>query len=112
MNVSKVLNKFTIQEAVDLVVDSYRNVSSNAAYTAEERREGARELLSELAKDYRNNKNQIFAIIEQTITEVLPERLRSTIGRFAEIAKFAEGDTPRFSVSNGKIVAYTVALGK
>lgn len=111
MNVDKILNKFTMQEAVDLVVDSYRNVSTNPNYTAEERREGARELLSELSKDYRKNKEQIFAIIEQTITEVLPERLHNTIGRFAEITKFAEGDTPRFSVSNGKITAYTVSLG-
>ena len=36
----KILNKFTMQEAVDLVVDSYRNVSTNPNYTAEERRKG------------------------------------------------------------------------
>lgn len=108
---NKVLNKYTLDEATDLVVDSYRNVSSNKDYTAQERREGARLLLAELAKDYRNNKNQIFAIIEKVLTEVLPERLESTIGRFAEIEQFAEGDTPRFAVRNGKITAFTVALG-
>lgn len=107
----KVLNQYTIDEAVSLVVDGYRNVSSHKDYTAQERIEGSRLLLAELAKDYRNNKNQIFAIIERTITEVLPERLRETIGRFADIEQFAEGDTPRFNVKSGKITAYSVALG-
>lgn len=107
----KILGKFTIQEAVGLVADSYRGTSSKAEYSAEERAEGAKKLLSELAKDYRANKNQIFAIIEQSLTEILPERLEATIGRFAEVKQFAEGDTPRFSVKNGKIKAYSVALG-
>lgn len=107
----KILGKYTLNEAVSLVTDSYRNTSTHKDYTAEERAEGSRLLLAELAKDYRNNKEQIFAIIERTITEVLPERLDATIGRFAEIEKFAEGDTPRFSVRNGKITAFTVAQG-
>lgn len=107
----KILNKFTLKEAVGLVTDGYRNISTNEKYTAEERREGSRELLSELAKDYRGNKDQIFAIIEETLTEVLPERLDATIGRFADIKNFAENDTPRFHVRNGKIKAYTVAQG-
>lgn len=108
---SKILGKFTVEEATNLVVDGYRNVSSHKDYTAEERRDGANALLVELAKDYRNNKNQIFQIIEETITEVLPERLEATIGRFAEIKMFAEGDTPSFSVKNGKITAYSVSIG-
>ena len=107
----KILGKFTLDEATSLVVDGYRNVSTHPDYTAEERLEGSRELLGELSKDYRRNKNQIFAIIEQTLTEILPERLESTIGRFAEVKTFAEGDTPRFHVKNGKIKAYSVALG-
>lgn len=108
---NKILNKFTLEEAVGLVTDGYRNVSTNKEYTAEERRNGSRELLSELAQDYRNNKNQIFSIIEETLTEILPERLDATIGRFAEIKQFTEGDTPRFNVRNGKIKGYSVALG-
>ena len=107
----EILNKFTLKEAVSLVADGYRNVSTNKDYTAEERREGSRELLSELAKDYRGNKDQIFAIIEETLTQVLPERLEASIGRFAEVKNFAEGDTPKFLVKNGKITAYTVAQG-
>ena len=106
-----ILGKFTLKEAVSLVTDGYRNTSTNKDYTAEERREGSRELLAELAKDYRANKEQIFAIIEETLTEVLPERLEASIGRFAEIKNFAEGDTPRFHVRNGKITAYSVAQG-
>lgn len=108
---NKILNQYTLDEATSLVVDGYRNVSTHKEYSAEERKAGSRELLTELAKDYRNNKEQIFAIIEKTITEILPERLRETIGRFAEVEKFAEGDTPRFHVKNGKIKAFTVALG-
>lgn len=110
-NTMKILNKFSLSEATDLVVDSYRGVSSHKDYTAAERAEGARNLLSELSKDYRTNKNQIFRIIEESIEEILPERLEDSIGRFAEIKNFAEGDTPRFHVRNGKIKAFSVAQG-
>ena len=37
---NKILDKFTLKEATNLVVDAYRGVSSNAEYTAQERREG------------------------------------------------------------------------
>lgn len=106
-----ILGKYSLNEAVGLVVDGYRGVSTNDKYSAQERKDGARSLLGELAKDYRENKNKIFAIIEETLTEILPERLADTVGRFAEIKNFNEGDTPKFSVKNGKIKAYSVASG-
>lgn len=107
----KILGKYTIKDASRLVVDSYRNVSTDPKYTAEERREGARELLADLAQDYRRNKIQIFEIIEQSLAEILPERINNTIGKFAEIQQFKAGNKPTFKVSNGEIKVYNVSLG-
>lgn len=106
-------NKFglTKDNAVKLVVDGYRGVSSNSKFTADERLEGSRELLKDLAKDYRRNKIDIFEIIEQSLDKILPEKLSETIGRFADVQNFKFGDAPKFTVRNGKITAYAVADG-
>ena len=45
---------------------------------------------------YRENKNMIFALIEQTIDEVLPKRVIENYGQFAETKVFAQGDKPIF----------------
>ena len=45
---------------------------------------------------YRENKNLIFSVIEQTIDEVLPKRLEIAYEQFAEIKQFAQGDKPLF----------------
>lgn len=108
---TKILNKFTVEEAASLVTDGFRNKSTHAEYTAEERREGSKNLLKELAQDYRRNKIQIFEIIEKSLEEILPERIEGTIGRFAEIQQFKAGDRPTFRVMNGEIKVYNVALG-
>lgn len=108
---SKILGKFTVEEAAGLVMDSYRNTSTHKDYTAEERKEGARELLVELAQDYRRNKIAIFEIIEQALEDILPDRINDTIGRFAEIQQFKAGDKPSFRITNGEIKFYNVALG-
>ena len=53
-----------------------------------------------LAPDYRtykNNQNTIFALIEQTINDVLPQRVLEQYGQFAEIKTFAQGDKPIFT---------------
>ena len=50
-----------------------------------------------LAPDYRTykiNQNTIFALIEQTIDDVLPNRVMEQYGQFAEIKTFAQGDKP------------------
>ena len=52
-----------------------------------------------LAPDYRNykiNQNTIFALIEQTIDDVLPARVLEQYGQFAEIKTFKQGDKPLF----------------
>ena len=53
-----------------------------------------------LAPDYRTykiNQNTIFALIEQTIDDVLPSRVMEQYGQFAEIKTFAQGDKPIFT---------------
>ena len=52
------------------------------------------------APDYRTykiNQNTIFALIEQTIDDVLPNRVMEQYGQFAEIKTFAQGDKPIFT---------------
>lgn len=53
-----------------------------------------------LAPDYRNykiNQNTIFALIEKTIDDVLPQRVLEQYSQFAEIQTFAQGDKPIFT---------------
>lgn len=52
-----------------------------------------------LAPDYRNykiNQNTIFALLEQTIDDVLPNKVMEQYGQFAEVKTFAQGDKPIF----------------
>lgn len=46
---------------------------------------------------YRENKNTIFALIEETIDDVLPKKVLEQYGQFAEIKTFAQGDRPVFT---------------
>lgn len=53
-----------------------------------------------LAPDYRTyktNQNTIFALLEQTIDDVLPARVMQQYSQFAEIKTFAQGDKPIFT---------------
>ena len=61
--------------------------------------ETLRNELKELAGSYalyRENKNTIFALIEQTLDEVLPKRVAQRYDQFAEVKTFAQGDKPVF----------------
>lgn len=46
---------------------------------------------------YRENKNTAFALIENTIDDVLPKKVLEQYGQFAEIAVFKQGDKPVFT---------------
>lgn len=46
---------------------------------------------------YRENKNIVFALMEETIDDVLPKRVLEQYGQFAEIKTFAQGDRPVFT---------------
>ena len=62
--------------------------------------ETLREEFSLLAPDYRTyktNQNTIFALLEQTIDDVLPTRVMQQYSQFAEIKTFAQGDKPIFT---------------
>ena len=48
-------------------------------------------------RDYKINQNTIFALIEQTIDDVLPQRVLEQYSQFAEIRTFAQGDKPIFT---------------
>lgn len=45
---------------------------------------------------YRENKNLIFSIIEETLDEVLPKKVIEQYSQFAEVRTFAQGDKPLF----------------
>ena len=45
---------------------------------------------------YRENKNLIFAIIEEILDDVLPKKVEEAYSQFAEIKTFAQGDKPLF----------------
>lgn len=55
--------------------------------------------LNELAGTYaayRENKNLIFSMIEETLDEVLPKKVVQQYDQFAEVKTFAQGDKPIF----------------
>ena len=45
---------------------------------------------------YRENQNTVFALIEETIDDVLPKKVIEQYGQFAEVKTFAQGDRPVF----------------
>ena len=61
--------------------------------------ETLREELNELCGSnaaYRENKNTIFSLIEQTLDEVLPRKVTESYMQFAEVKVFGQGDKPIF----------------
>ena len=61
--------------------------------------ETLRQELNELAGTYslyRENKNLIFAMIEETLDDVLPKKVVEQYNQFAEVKTFAQGDKPIF----------------
>ena len=84
------------------------NPSSQVAYSFGEEKfsysdlnETLRNELRELAGSYalyRENKNTIFALIEETVNEILPIKVAEQYGQFADVQIFAQGDKPVFKV--------------
>ena len=70
--------------------------------------ETLRNELNELAGTYslyRENKNQVFSLIEETMNEILPTRVLERYGQFAETKTFAQGDRPVFTRRTGHLRA-------
>ncbi len=77
------------------------SVSETEVYSASQVNEAIQKELSALAPDHRTfeeNKNTIFRLIEETIEEVLPERVMAQFERFAEIKTVADGDKAVFKI--------------
>lgn len=45
---------------------------------------------------YRENKNLMFAVMEEILDDVLPKKVEQTYNQFAETKQFAQGDKPLF----------------
>ena len=76
---------------------AYSFNGENLSYEALD--ETLRRELNELAgthAQYRENKNLIFSIIEETMDEVLPKKVEEQYKQFAEVKNFAQGDKPIF----------------
>lgn len=69
------------------------------SFSYEALNETLRRELNEYAGDYasyRENKNMIFSLIEETLDEVLPKKVTQQYEAFAEVKTFAQGDKPIF----------------
>lgn len=57
---------------------------------------------------YRQNKYEIFAIISETISPIINDRLDNVMGRFAEVRNVGWGDTPVFDIENPELFEVAV----
>lgn len=83
--------------------DAATNFSfQNETFTSNEINDALRKELSALACDYatyRENKNTIFRLVEETIDEVLPQKVLESYGQFADIQTYAQGEKAVFKVN-------------
>ena len=83
------------------------NPSSSVAYSFEDKKysysdlnETLRSELNELVPNFqawRDNKNTVFALLENTITDVLPVKVMEQYGQFAEVKTYRQGEKPIFT---------------
>ena len=87
----------TVAKANPSAPTAYSFNGANLSYEA--LNETLRQELNELAGTYslyRENKNLIFALIEETLDDVLPKKVIEQYNQFAEVKTFAQGDKPIF----------------
>ena len=87
----------TVAKADVSAPTSYSFNGENFSYEA--LNETLRRELKEYASDYasyRENKNLIFSLIEETLDEILPKKVTKQYEAFAEVKTFAQGDKPIF----------------
>ena len=93
----------TVAKADPSVAASYSY--NNETFTYEDLDNTLRREMNELAGTFqlfRENKNILFALIEQTLDEVLPKRVLEQYGQFAEVKTFGQGDRPVFTRKTGR----------
>lgn len=81
---------------------------NNENYSYDALNETLRSEMNELAGTYslyRENKNTLFALIEQTMDDLLPKRVLEQYGQFAEVKTFGQGDKPIFKHRTGRMRA-------
>ena len=54
---------------------------------------------------YRKNKEDVFSLVEETINDILPQRIENAYGRFAETRTFKQSETAVFTRKVGRIRA-------
>ena len=94
------------------VAKAQPNVATNFNYNGEVKsysydalQETLRQEMNELAGTYslfRENKNTVFALMEQTLDDVLPKKVLQEYGRFAEVKTVGQGDKPIFTRKLGR----------
>lgn len=88
----------TIARADKNTATAYSFGGENFSY--QDLNETLRTELKELVGTYtlfRENKNALFKLMEETIDDVLPKKILESYGRFAEIKQFNQGDKPVFT---------------
>ena len=78
---------------------------NNETFSYEDLDNTLRNEMNELAGTfqlYRENKNILFALIEQTLDDVLPKKVMEQYAQFAETKVYAQGDKPVFKRKLGK----------
>ena len=85
------------------------SVVDGVTYTSAERNEALRNAFKELVPDgknryksFRNNKNEIFELIEENVDEILPKRVDDAYGGFVEYQILDQGQKPKFKTKKGK----------
>ena len=86
---------------------AHANPSAPTAYSFGEKKFSYNELQDTLREQfkeiagtyslYRENKNTVFALLEQTIDDVLPQKVMEQYAQFADIKTFNQGDKPIFT---------------
>lgn len=86
---------------------AHANPSAPVAYSFGDKKFGYGELQDTLRSEfkelagtyslYRENKNTVFALLEQTIDDVLPAKVLEQYQQFAEVKTFNQGDKPVFT---------------
>lgn len=86
---------------------AHANPSAPVAYSFGDKKFGYKQMHETLRDElrglagtyslYRENKNTVFALMEQTIDDVLPQRVLEQYSQFAEIKTFAQGEKPIFT---------------
>lgn len=78
------------------------------SYSYKDINDTLREELNEIAGTYalfRENKNRIFSLIEETITDILPRRVMEQYGMFAETRTIDQGNSYVFKHKTGRMRA-------